>query len=766
MGGAAHRLPGGVVVVELHDGVEPVLRFAGHPHLTAMAQAGGLGGGGAEHLGQAMGGGRHHLALHPSTRSQGSHEQAMAVVHGGGVGHPAVQHHPRVLAPGAGEVARQPTAVHVEGELGQALAQGGPELGQEEAHRIAVGGVVVAAEKGEALAAGEGGRLIGALHHPGAEGGGGGAEGFRFDHGTLHLAVAEGEIHQPDHLQLLALHGLHRLQGAAGGIALELLAAGGTQLAQVVEIGVAEQQARLGGVATQERHHLLGHGVAGDVHGIELSAALADGLLKREHKGGMEHLHATALEGFGVAGQPGEVGGQEGGFVAEALHQLQFHQGGVAAGIAIGAGGVVVDEQHPAADAAVFDALGLLVGGFGGADEGLRPLALEQGAVDLLVLLEAFGGFGVAAVAEALVVNHAGLGGVAHPVAGLAHLEGEVGVFVVGRGELGAEATHLAPELGADHQSRCADVIHFTAIGKGRLEGIAGAAVVPRRSIPPHDAARLLQAAIGQHQLGPHDARIGPVLKRKQQLFEPAGAGFGVVVEQHQIGGAGLGSTAAAGLVEAAGEGMAHHAHRWGFGGEGGGCVVEGAVVDDDHLKGDAGGGIGQGRQAAAGDGVLPVHRNHHRHQRLSSAGQLQGLAGAGAAIGARLLARGQGQASGIVIEAHRMAEEPLQQRQIRRQGGAVGISPVQPGAQAAQVLPGEWREVIGEGGTGVGQQGRPGGELRGNQIEAFIELDPGALAVLLLEAEVVDCSIAQIRRQGQLQRPLVRGKGIRRSDR
>ena len=43
--------------------------------------------------------------------------------------------------------------------------------------------------------------------------GGGGAEGFGFNHCPLHLRIAEGEVHLLDHGQLLALYLLHLGQG-------------------------------------------------------------------------------------------------------------------------------------------------------------------------------------------------------------------------------------------------------------------------------------------------------------------------------------------------------------------------------------------------------------------------------------------------------------------------------------------------------------------------------------------------------------------------
>jgi len=55
-------------------------------------------------------------------------------------------------------------------------------------------------------------------------------------------------------------------------------------------------------------------------------------------------------------------------------------------------------------------------------------------------------------------------------------------------------------------------------------------------------------------QLGPHQTRIGPAIKGIEQFLQPAGAGLGVVVEQHHVGAASSGNPCAAGLIEAAGK--------------------------------------------------------------------------------------------------------------------------------------------------------------------------------------------------------------------
>ena len=53
-------------------------------------------------------------------------------------------------------------------------------------------------------------------------------------------------------------------------------------------------------------------------------------------------------------------------------------------------------------------------------------------------------------------------------------------------------------------------------------------------------------------------------------------------------------------------------------------------------------------------------------------------------------MAWGERQTDGILIQAHRVADQPLQQGQIRGQRRAIGISPVQPGLQAALAFTGQ----------------------------------------------------------------------------
>jgi len=77
VGGGAHGPPGVIVGSELQDGPNPLIRTVGDDHFLSIPQAGGFRRQGAEHLGEAMGGGGHHLALDAGAGAQRGHEEAM-----------------------------------------------------------------------------------------------------------------------------------------------------------------------------------------------------------------------------------------------------------------------------------------------------------------------------------------------------------------------------------------------------------------------------------------------------------------------------------------------------------------------------------------------------------------------------------------------------------------------------------------------------------------------------------------------------------------
>ena len=199
-------------------------------------------------------------------------------------------------------------------------------------------------------------------------------------------------------------------------------------------------------------------------------------------------------------------------------------------------------------------------------------------------------------------------------MAGGAHLETEIGVLVVGRRKLRAEAPHPIPHLAGDGQGGAAHIIGKTGVTEAWLPWITAFAVIPRLAIAPNNAAGLLEAAIWIDQLGTGNAGIRPALEYRLQFIQPEGAGLGVVVEQHHQGGSAGVDPRMTGLIKTAGEAVAHHRDAGRLPGQGLVGVVGGAVVDDDHLKTQAIGGKGQGRQTAAGEPILAVHRHHHTH--------------------------------------------------------------------------------------------------------------------------------------------------------
>ena len=127
-----------------------------------------------------------------------------------------------------------------------------------------------------------------------------------------------------------------------------------TQLPEVVEIGVAEQQLRLGSLLLDGGNVIANGGVAGDVNQFKFPAPGPQELLHRQHKGCMDRLNAAALELFAIGPQPGQVGRQKGDLPTQALEQSHLVEGGLAARIPIRLGRGMVQHQDPADDAAIF----------------------------------------------------------------------------------------------------------------------------------------------------------------------------------------------------------------------------------------------------------------------------------------------------------------------------------------------------------------------------------------------------------------------------
>jgi len=370
--------------------------------------------------------------------------------------------------------------------------------------------------------------------------------------------------------------------------------------------------------------HVVAHrGVAHEVEQLEFMAPLAQELLQGEHKRGMDALNALALQGLAVVPQPGQVRWQEGHLPSQLLQQTHLGDGGLAAGIPIGPRRGMVEHQHPPHDPPVFAGFGCRLGWWARWLEGVLPLALKQRRMFQLQALAALRVTRVDAAGCALVVDHPGEGGTANAQLLGSYLEGQVGVLEVGRGKVGAEPPQLLPHRQPDGQAGGAHVIHLAGVAGPGVVGIATAPVIPGLAIAPHNPSRLLQSAVGKDQLGAGDPRIRPQRKGRQEFLQPAGTGLGVVVEQHHKRAPGQGHAALAGLVETLGLVMAHQANTLQIPVEGLAGAVGAAVVHHDQLHRDPGRGVGDRQQAAAGDAVVVMGRDYHRHQGSVAAGQL-----------------------------------------------------------------------------------------------------------------------------------------------
>ena len=129
-----------------------------------------------------------------------------------------------------------------------------------------------------------------------------------------------------------------RLRAGQLGLALQ---------AQEVQIGVVEQDARLRGIAPQQRHHPFGDRHAVHIGQREGRAAQRDQVfgpgVERMH----DQLDAGVGQRLGIGGGGGEVGGQEGDRVAQRLQQAHVLEDDVRAGVVVGFRHRLVDHQGP-----------------------------------------------------------------------------------------------------------------------------------------------------------------------------------------------------------------------------------------------------------------------------------------------------------------------------------------------------------------------------------------------------------------------------------
>ncbi len=267
-----------------------------------------------------------------------------------------------------------------------------------------------------------------------------------------------------------------------------------------------------------------------------------------------QYLHAHLLQGWRVGFDKGAVVGEEGHraavFQQKPEDVAQAHRAGVV--IRLRRGGI--DDEH-----VLFRSMlardddvraGSRVRG-----QCLFPARQEFFLIDHLIALGAGGGVGARTDAFEMHDHRRGL--VQHAQAGGTHLHRKVGVLVIGRCVMRVETAELAEQLCAQRDGSTGAVIHFAyevVLGFCR---IIEAAVVPARAIGEHDAAGLLQAAIGIHQLGAGQPHVLMLRKSIDQRVKPAILDGGVVVEEHDefatcVGGAGIAGADETGVLRVA----------------------------------------------------------------------------------------------------------------------------------------------------------------------------------------------------------------------
>ena len=160
------------------------------------------------------------------------------------------------------------------------------------------------------------------------------------------------------------------------------------------------------------------------------------------------------------------------------------------------------------------------------------PALSETLGIDDLMGFDTLAGIG--AVGDAFMVDDHRTRLVKHLPSCRPHPESKIAVLAIGRQEMLIKAAHLLPECAGQHDGGAGNIVHFADIIEFRPLRIAQIAVIPGRSVPPHDAAGLLQAAIGIDQFRPDQACIGPSVEQLHQRVHGARQNFGVVVEKKQ----------------------------------------------------------------------------------------------------------------------------------------------------------------------------------------------------------------------------------------
>ncbi len=538
-----------------------------------------------------------HLALQPGAVAQRRDADPHRVEGIGDALDEADRPHPRHAVQRA-DLGRHLRAVDAELRAGHARAHQRPDLGDEPLHRVGIGRVAEAAEEADGAALGQRNRAGATLHHPGDDADM--ADAVAAQDLGLDVGMHDHAVGRADRAELLVAHrgdlGLgHRARGADGPLALE---AEEMQVRHVVD----DARARCEGAAG--RQVARGDVEAVQVDDVELVGALAQHLLDRPEPGMVQELDAEVLQVGADRPEMGHVvGGDEGDLAAQRLDRAHMGQRSVRTCILARRRRGGVHEEHAELREAVLLALGLdavqaVV------RQHVLPAHEELAAVDHLVALHALREVGAAA--DALEVRDHRTRLVDRAEAGGAHAEGEVGVLVVARRQVGVEAAHLVPDRAGDHQRRARDVVGVAQVVEARVGRVLAAAVVPAVAEAPDDAARLLQLAVAEQQLRAGDA--DPLVQAEgiHQRIQREVVQLGVVVEEEQVLAARRRRAAVAAQHEAevllvaqnVGAGQQHGRQQ---------RLVRGAVVDDDDLVGEVGSRLQQRLDAVVGELELVV---------------------------------------------------------------------------------------------------------------------------------------------------------------
>ena len=116
--------------------------------------------------------------------------------------------------------------------------------------------------------------------------------------------------------------------------------------------------------------------------------------------------------------------------------------------------------------------------------------------------------------------------------AALAHLEGEVGIFVIGRSVLRVEAAELREERCWNHHTGGRAVINLAQIVKFRFGRVLKLSAVPTRAVAPDNAAGFLQTTIRINQFGSDEPGLGFEFEGFAQGRQPALGHSGIIVKK------------------------------------------------------------------------------------------------------------------------------------------------------------------------------------------------------------------------------------------